>query len=103
MELDKKALNKELLLWAGFTCNNGVWSYPDGIVVDDGAPFFPESLDACFKWLVPKMEECHISIGTTDGFSVTVYCVHNGHTEDYTAYADNPALALFSAIYGVIK
>ncbi len=50
-------LNHELLLWAGFTLTNGVWSYPDGVTVDDGVPFFPEDETLCFKWLVPAIEE----------------------------------------------
>ena len=47
-------LNHELLLWRGFTLSNGVWSYPDGVTVDNGVPYFPESLDEIFKWLWDK-------------------------------------------------
>ena len=54
-EADKLRLNHELLLWRGFTLSNGVWSYPDGVTVDDGVPFFPDSLDAIFKWLKPAV------------------------------------------------
>ncbi len=49
-------LNHELLLWRGFTLTNGVWSYPEGVTVDNGVPYFPESLDEIFKWLVPKLQ-----------------------------------------------
>ena len=49
-------LNHELLIWAGFTLKNGVWSYPNGVTVDDGVPYFPEDETLCFKWLVPKIK-----------------------------------------------
>ena len=56
MVLDKKALNLELLEFAGFTCTGGIWTYPDGVDVDNGVPFFPGSLDEIFKWLVPELK-----------------------------------------------
>ena len=55
MVFDKKALNIEMLKIAGFTCTGGIWTYPDGVDVDNGVPFFPESVDECFKWLTPKV------------------------------------------------
>ena len=67
MVLDKKALNIEMLKIAGFTCTGGIWSYPDGIDVDDGVPFFPESVDECFKWLVPKIWSLHYIIFDQSG------------------------------------
>ena len=54
MVLDKKALNLEMLERAGFTCTGGIWTYPDGVDVDNGVPFFPGSLDECFKWFKGK-------------------------------------------------
>ncbi len=48
---DKVRLNHELLIWRGFTLSNGVWSDPDGVTVSE-VPYFPESLDAIFRWLV---------------------------------------------------
>ena len=54
MAVNKKALNFELLKFAGFTCTGGIWSYPDGVDVDNGVPFFPESMDESFKWLWDK-------------------------------------------------
>lgn len=53
---DKVRLNHELLLFAGFTFSNGVWSYPDGETVDDGVPFFPDDLNAIFKRLMPELD-----------------------------------------------
>ena len=55
MAVDKKALNLEMLKLVGFTCTGGIWSYPDGVDVDNGVPFFPGSLDECLKWIVPKL------------------------------------------------
>ena len=54
MVLDKKALNLEMLRIAGFTCTGGIWTYPDGVDVDNGVPFFPGSFDECIKWLIPS-------------------------------------------------
>ncbi len=48
-------LNHELLIWRGFTLSNGVWSYPDGVTVDNGVPYFPEDETACFKWFLTKL------------------------------------------------
>ena len=51
--INKKALNLEMLKIAGFTCTGGIWTYPDGVDVDNGVPFFPDSLDECVEWLLP--------------------------------------------------
>ena len=55
MVLDKKALNIEMLKIAGFTYTGGIWTYPDGVDVDNGVPFFPDDETECFKWLVSKL------------------------------------------------
>ena len=68
-------LNKKLAEWAGFKLRHTgikdeipVWLEPDDNYAPDnptayffggknyGLPDFTSSLDACFKWLVPKME-----------------------------------------------
>ena len=66
--IDKKALNLEMLRIAGFTCTGGIWTYPDGVDVDNGVPFFPGSLDECIKWIVPKLGDVHISMGFRHDF-----------------------------------
>jgi len=57
-------LNKKLAEWAGFTpmCDREegtkyivTWEFPNSKIFGD-CPNFTESLDACFKWLVPKLE-----------------------------------------------
>ncbi len=75
MGVNKQELNKKLAEWAGFEFGTGTvdfpdigvtevvdgWHYPNKTFVpkwatmDGGLPNFPESLDACFKWLVPKL------------------------------------------------
>ena len=55
--INKKALNLEMLKIAGFTCAGGIWTYPDGVDVDNGVPFFPGSLDECITWIFPKLDE----------------------------------------------
>ena len=76
---DTKALNERLAKWAGFTkadtiARNGYhwekgirvpdWMCPDGTTSYRGAsrlykgdpPDFPNDLNACFKWIVPRLQ-----------------------------------------------
>jgi len=72
--MENKELNKKLVKWAGFKLEtfpyfNEIsntpsgfeekWVQPDGTILGIAhptpVPNFPESLDACFKWLVPKV------------------------------------------------
>ncbi len=68
-------LNKKLAEWAGFNLidtqfyehsfgNSEVelWLEPSGLTAQGGVPNFTQSLDACFKWLVPKVLEEHTII-----------------------------------------
>ena len=53
-------LNKKLAEWAGFTIylpmkHSVNWNYPNDRSVYVELPVFTESLDACFRWLVPKV------------------------------------------------
>ena len=96
MQLDKKALNLEMLKIAGFTCTEGIWTYPDGVDVDNGVPFFPEDETACFKWLVPLVYEREgIEIIFGDG-----YCaLEMGYGEpSILEDAETPALAFCLAM-----
>ncbi len=56
----KQELNKKLAKWAGFTPVYGGLYY-------ENSPNFTESLDVCFKWLVPKVidELADIDISTS--------------------------------------
>ncbi len=67
--MNERGLNKKLAEWAGFkkadsSWVDGIWKYPfDGTghgIVDQSyqkLPDFTQSLDACFKWLVPEAVE----------------------------------------------
>lgn len=70
-EVNKRELNKKLAEWAGFIYDegagyiggggnnnillSGLWYQPDNDKIGSPhPPDFTQSLDACFKWLVPK-------------------------------------------------
>ena len=59
--MTEQELNKKLAEWAGFKREyanvylGAVWKNPDGNWYGDTLPNFAQSLDACFKWLVPKL------------------------------------------------
>jgi hypothetical protein len=61
--MNEKELNRKLAEWAGFVlkpCHPGCvphWHRPDGEALNliDDFPTFTQSLDACFKWLMPKL------------------------------------------------
>ena len=96
---DQVRLNHELLIWRGFTLTNGVWSDPDGVTVDNGVPYFPESLDAIFKWLVPKLESYELRL------NYEKHCAWVKLPTKYTEFgmADNSALAFCLAIQKLIR
>ncbi len=110
---DQVRLNHELLIWVGFTLSNGVWSYPDGVTVDNGVPFFPEDETACFKWLAPKLDICtRIEFHPTPvkGEREWVADIQvprwNGQELDYKSFlycGKTPALALCLAIQKLIR
>ncbi len=60
--MNQQELNKKLAEWAGFketpssyAGREFIWQVPDGSSIID-LPNFTNSLDACFKWLVPKLK-----------------------------------------------
>ena len=93
-------LNHELLLWVGFTLTNGIWVYPDGVTVDNGVPYFPESLDAIFEWLVPEIEERGWFFRITSKY---VILDKQGDFHDIRYHDHNAALALCLAIQKLIR
>jgi len=71
---DKQKLNEKLAKWAGFThvpyqkddygrkLNDDCWLQPNEIMQCGNnwsfkPPNFTDSLDACFRWLVPKLSK----------------------------------------------
>ena len=69
--------------------------------------FFTSSLDDCFKWLVPKLEEKHFCVMLDRGM-LEKYWVALKHTSqvihdhNYWEEAETPALALCLAIEKLI-
>lgn len=105
--IDEKALNEKLAKWAGFKYQYKPISYGGPPAKRNGwyndtefleeLPGFTRSLDACFKWLVPKLDK-----------AVALYWFHG--PEGWTAKIgaiiqardDSPALALCLAIEKLI-
>lgn len=103
-------LNRKLAEWAGFKGTkvrrylvggsselvNG-WEAPDG-KLSELRPNFTASLDACFKWLVPKLGGWMMR--NYDFGTAAVVWIDN--EESYKAIAETPALALCKAIEQLI-
>ena len=99
-------LNHELLIWRGFTLSNGVWSYPDGVTVDNGIPYFPESLDEIFKWLVPWVvadDSYTVEIRTCKPQTWVHLIAHYYMDKSHSAQDKDAALALCLAIQKLIR
>ncbi|KKM93253.1 hypothetical protein LCGC14_1210260 [marine sediment metagenome] len=108
-----KELNKKLAEWAGFRripyqdCEDGkAWGYPDSSEWDyeRDLPNFTKSLDACFKWLVPKTREKKFMLNLSSGMLVsnTTVTLHKSKEETYQGFSEDPALALCKAIEKLI-
>jgi len=69
-------LNEKLAKWVGFTkiTAEGGWNWPDGKRMIH-PPDFCNSLDACFKWLVPKLieKDCDITIALGANGDIDIY------------------------------
>ena len=103
--MDKKVLNLEMLRIAGFTCTGGIWSYPDGVDVDNGVPFFPEDETACFKWLVPRVTKLGYEVRIITAFEGYVVGILRHSNCDIVASDNNTiaALAFCLAIEKLIR
>lgn len=104
-------LNQKLAEWAGFkeiNCKPPYtvlflwWLSPKKDRLDK-LPDFTTSLDACFKWLVPKLENTHSWIfgKNINGFAMTIWSKADV-VIIITGEADTPALALCKAIERLI-
>lgn len=123
----EQELNKKLAEWAGFkrllragSKDRYYWEIPDGRqrVEEDFLPDFTQSLDACFKWLVPRLKElCSCNNGHSDNdlYMDLRLCDGQGWTKSgwmcvvrcYRSIAsvdgiESPALALCLAIEKLI-
>ena len=97
--MDNQELNEKLAKWAGdfdFT-PDGRYEAPDG----EWNIEFTDSLDACFKWLVPKLKMYELHSYNQDGeHTAAVSILTDGGWRGY--HATSPALALFLAIENLI-
>jgi len=105
MQLNKQELNRKLAEWAGFFYDEGaeygippvfgLWYPPDNDHIGyPELPPFTQSLDACFRWLGPKLNDAQ-KARLPGVFS------HEG-TFTFHWFWDNPALALCLAIEKLI-
>jgi len=111
MEQIEVELNEKLARWAGFKRNSvptrnregkyvAKWGYPDHESYTN-VPDFVHSLDACFKWLVPKIND--LRLYRDEGvFSVHVYAAAYDNEGAYGRDEASPALALCKAIENLI-
>ena len=111
--MNKEALNKKLAEWAGLEwkmTTGGERCLFDGDDIcsptaNNNLVPFTESLDACFKWLVPRLWICNITLEEAIFWDVHVsipdYHGKNKHGNGQ-ALDENPALALCLAIEKLI-
>jgi len=111
-----KELNKKLAEWAGFIFDEGaeygippilgLWYAPDNNQIGyPELPQFTQSLDACFKWLVPKVvggDSYTVDI-RTEKYQTWVHLIaHYYMDKSYDTQDKEPALALCLAIEKLI-
>ena len=108
--MDEQVLNKKLAEWAEIryvkhtvqVCGQMVeryeWHYPDGSF-HFNSPDFPNDLNACFKWLVPKLDKVKIILNEAPSGDV----FWNAQANDAKVTSETPALALCLAIEKLIK
>jgi len=112
-------LNRKLAEWAGFVFDDkpryfegvpGVsvssyWIRPNGREISR-LPDFTSSLDACFKWLVPKLSDVMV-IELFPTPNNNYYCQIKNLDRKIIAHSgqhcDAPAMALCKAILGVVE
>ncbi len=122
---NEQALNKKLAEWAGFRLDATgvnkeipVWVEPDGKIpftpaeyyldgINYHLPDFSNSLDACFKWLVPKLPDYYITFTIYPDNIVEAYIMYypNGKDnalEEAYGQGETSALALCLAIEKLI-
>lgn len=109
-KMEEQALNIKLAEWAGFT-----YAYPEGKSHPQSATFispdrnpcylpeFTKSLDACFKWLISKLEHYDLWYGAPRASNQLSVREHNaavwvGHDSGYAHNKGGLALALCLAI-----
>ena len=110
--MNEQELNKKLAEWAGFKSTDvpdvlnyqqghKEWCYPNLRCKLD-LPTFTQSLDACFKWLVPKLKHYELSNWAWKKHTGWAGIEKIERIEYRFAIADTPALALCLAIEKLI-
>ena len=116
--VDEAKLNNKLAEWAGFRPLpqkgwEGEYAPPEGVKVvwTVFKPRFTQSLDQCFKWLVPKLEPLGYELEISNDAQMLGWrvCLRNQHSESSIAspYQDfsepnGAALALCLVIEKII-
>lgn len=109
-------LNKKLAEGVGFKrarYTTKLYDYPDKSKYCASLPDLTNSLDACFKWLVPKLKRTEFRLHmwrVTKGWCVNVLWLEDlgGRrrervtSEKYEAVDEHPALALCKAVEKLI-
>ena len=99
-------LNRKLAEWAGFTSEsrtpNSMWLWTDGDY-HNCIPNFTESLDACFKWLVPELLlDKKVTITIWNGEKLWYVQLSRPHKFFIVGQAETLALALCLVIEKLI-
>lgn len=106
-------LNKKLAEWAGFEyieyqmceCHpdriGKYWRKPIGGWHSNDTPIFTDSIDTCFKWLVPKLGEILIQLDNYRGDWVCT--IVTNRIKYYAACANTQSLALCLTIEKLIE
>lgn len=103
-------LNRKLAEWAGFDrttlpSGNQGWLYPTQYVEAYGfLPIFTESLDACDKWLIPKLTDNGVQVELWAYCNLRPTCTlhHLDDDSEYQGEGDSLALAFCCAIEKLI-
>ena len=102
-------LNRKLAEWAGIKWQpiSKTWLYPGKGLSLEPYPNFTESLDACFKWLVPKLGHYSLWHGAVRAKMQPPMGEHNaevwvGHYYGYGHSKESSALAICLAIEKLI-
>lgn len=102
--MENEELNKKLAEWAGFRIyaigGASSWIKPTG-GIEVKLPKFTESLDACFKWLVPKLPYIFVFDYAEGGWACFARGCE-GAPDKAVGEAETPALALCKAIEQLI-
>ena len=106
-------MNEKIARWAGFTLIDtqfynhsfgnsevDIWLDPSGLTCQGGCPNFTESLDAYFKWVVPKLDTYTLHYDNTRRQHLA-FAELNGKASG-SSFDENPALALCLAVERLI-